>query len=194
MRPVSKKENKLKVYCTFVSIIWRKFNHIHRSFGEGRNILVAFCFGLILTQNKYLKESESKAINILKNIFYVLLGFYFVCVRVSPCGPSCLETCCVYLLTSNSQKSACLCLWSARFKGMNHSDLICVCVCARARVPHLCSAQRGQKRVLDPLDWNLRCLWAVQYGYWELNPSPLQEQQVLLTAELSHQLCYTLVQ
>jgi hypothetical protein len=42
---------------------------------------------------------------------------------------------------------------------------------------HTC-VLRGLKRALDPLELELSC------GCWELNPDPLQEQQIPLTAKM----------
>ena len=47
---------------------------------------------------------------------------------------------------------------------------------------HACSAHRGQKGMPDPLDISNSC--ELLCGCWELNPSLLEEQPVLLTAEL----------
>jgi hypothetical protein len=44
-------------------------------------------------------------------------------------------------------------------------------------------ALRGQKRV--HWKWSYRWLWATWCGYWESNLDPLQEQQVVLTTDLS---------
>ena len=48
------------------------------------------------------------------------------------------------------------------------------------------SACRGQKRESDPLGLNLQN-FDLLCGYWELNPGPLDEQPMFLTAEPSLQ-------
>lgn len=42
-------------------------------------------------------------------------------------------------------------------------------------------AYRSQTRASDPLE--LRVVWGVHCGYWELTSGPLQAQQVLLAPE-----------
>lgn len=49
------------------------------------------------------------------------------------------------------------------------------------------SACEGQKRVLDALKLELLGTLCCQYGCWEPNTDPLEEQQVLLAAEPSLQ-------
>jgi hypothetical protein len=55
-------------------------------------------------------------------------------------------------------------------------------------VQHVPDAYVSQKRLLEPLELKL-LLMVVSYNvrYWEPKPCPLQEQQVLLTAEPSLQ-------
>jgi hypothetical protein len=49
---------------------------------------------------------------------------------------------------------------------------------------HVSAGTHGsQKRASDPLDLELQAVVSSQTGCWELMFSPLQEQQVLLTAE-----------
>jgi hypothetical protein len=55
----------------------------------------------------------------------------------------------------------------------------CMNLCAA----HTCSAHRCQQRAQGPLQLELQTELLRQY--WELNPENLQEQLVLLTAELS---------
>lgn len=49
---------------------------------------------------------------------------------------------------------------------------VCVCVCA----PPECLVRGTQEEVLGPWNWGYGCPLG---GCWELNPSLLQEQQVL---------------
>lgn len=60
-----------------------------------------------------------------------------------------------------------------------------VCVCAL----HMCSASKGLKRVLDPLELELRC-YEIPCSCWELNLGPMEEQSELLTIESSLQSQY----
>lgn len=48
-------------------------------------------------------------------------------------------------------------------------------------------AYRGQKKMLDALEWELCQMWATS-GYWELTLWPLEEHQMLFTSETSLQL------
>ena len=58
---------------------------------------------------------------------------------------------------------------------------LCVYVC-------LCIyPQGGPKEASDVLQLEVQAVWAAPSGCWELNFSPTQDQQVLLTAELSLQ-------
>lgn len=42
---------------------------------------------------------------------------------------------------------------------------------------------------MDPLDVECRWLWVTQYGWWEANSGPLQDQQTFLTTVLNLQCC-----
>lgn len=54
-----------------------------------------------------------------------------------------------------------------------------VCLCATC----MPGADRGQKRVLDHLGLELADAADQSYEGWELNPGPLEQQQVFLTIE-----------
>jgi NhaP-type Na+/H+ or K+/H+ antiporter len=64
------------------------------------------------------------------------------------------------------------------------SVCVCVCVCVCA---HVCSTCSSQKRASDPLALVLLGLVSLPLGFMALNFSVLQEQQALLTPELSLQ-------
>lgn len=72
---------------------------------------------------------------------------------------------------------------------------LCTCICSThvcmcMQCPHVCvctcGVHRGQNRELDPLELELYICQS-PCRYWELNPSPLEEQPILLTAEPSLQ-------
>jgi hypothetical protein len=63
---------------------------------------------------------------------------------------------------------------------------VCMYVCAQC----VCSSCGSQKRVSDPLELELTDGYESLCGCWKLNPGPLKEQQVLLTAGPSLQLLF----
>jgi hypothetical protein len=54
---------------------------------------------------------------------------------------------------------------------------VCMYICAT----YLCNSIRGQKRASDCPGAGVTSSYELTWGCWELNPGPLQEQQVLLT-------------
>lgn len=54
---------------------------------------------------------------------------------------------------------------------MNMCMGMCVCV----------SSGRGEKRVLGPWELEFQAVLSYSMWFWDLNPSPLKEQWVLLT-------------
>lgn len=70
--------------------------------------------------------------------------------------------------------------WHQCYYKSVHTDLYmyecfaCVYLC----VLHRCSLHESQRGCQVPWNWNEGQLWA--WGYWELSPVPLQEQQMLL--------------
>jgi hypothetical protein len=56
----------------------------------------------------------------------------------------------------------------------------CVCVCVCVCVSYVCVPFRTQKRVLDPWIWSHG---AASHGCWDPDLGPLEEQQVLITAD-----------
>jgi hypothetical protein len=59
--------------------------------------------------------------------------------------------------------------------------------CLYVYAPQACSALEGQKGAPDSLALGVTKGGQLPCRYWESNPSPLEEQLVLLTAELSPQ-------
>lgn len=57
----------------------------------------------------------------------------------------------------------------------------CMCIC----VPHACSAQRGQKWALYPLELELWDSYEVPCGGRKSNPGPLEKPSALLSPEPS---------
>jgi hypothetical protein len=74
--------------------------------------------------------------------------------------------------------------------------VLCVCVCVYTCtcvlpecmhcITYMSSAHVGQKKVSDPLNWELQIVVSHQMGGTP-NPGPLQEKKMLLIAELSSQ-------
>lgn len=63
---------------------------------------------------------------------------------------------------------------------------VCVFASMYECVPHACSTCEGQKKALKPLGLELLVgISHVGSGAWKLNHSPLQEQPVLLTKDLT---------
>jgi hypothetical protein len=53
--------------------------------------------------------------------------------------------------------------------------LFIICICLPVCMSMMIDARRGCQ---ISWNWSYRQLWTVQYGFWELNPGPQEEQQV----------------